>query len=98
MIKSIYEYLDEILPSIEQPIVFELGLSIGMDTIKLVDLCNENLQFHGFEPNPVCIEHLRIHPENRTPLGCGSGVAEQRSVRYHRGRQVVRLWKCADDV
>jgi len=84
MIKSIYEYLDEILPSIDQPIVFELGLSIGMDTIKIVDLCNENLQFHGFEPNPVCIDYLKKNGIDKliTLVEAAVGKEEGKTILY----------------
>lgn len=50
--KTLGGYLTEILHSSTNPIIFELGVHWGEDTLRLMNLCKSKPIYHGFEPDP----------------------------------------------
>lgn len=50
--KDIYEWINELLKDIPNPIIFEIGASTGVDTKKLASIKNSTI--YAFEPDPRC--------------------------------------------
>jgi len=49
---NIYEWIDELLASVDNPVIFEIGANTGSDTVKLAAI--EGATVHAFEPEPRC--------------------------------------------
>jgi FkbM family methyltransferase len=47
---NIYEFIKEKISPINSPIIFELGVNLGQDTVKIFELC-KNPQYYAFEPD-----------------------------------------------
>lgn len=59
MKKGIYKYLQEILPLIKTPIIFELGVHWAEDTRRIMSLCQSDPIYYGFEPDKRNIKRIK---------------------------------------
>lgn len=50
---DINEYLKDILPNIKKPIIFEIGAKDFQSGKAILNLCNKDFIYYGFEPNPI---------------------------------------------
>lgn len=50
--KTIYEYIDDLLAGNASPVIFEIGANTGSDTVKLASIPGSVV--HAFEPEPRC--------------------------------------------
>ena len=48
---SIYNHIMSFLQTIENPIVFELGVHWAEDTTRIINWCKTKPEYHGFEPD-----------------------------------------------
>lgn len=59
MTHKVYEeFLNEFLPTLNGPTIFELGLHRGEDTKEIFGLCSSP-KYHGFEPDPRNISEFK---------------------------------------
>jgi FkbM family methyltransferase len=64
---SIYEYLSRLLPSINNPVIFEVGAYTGDDTIRIMSLCKDPI-YYAFEPDPRNTVRYKTNQINNVSL------------------------------
>lgn len=49
--ESIYNYIEQIIPYLEYPMIFEIGAHDGGDTIRILKYCKTNPRYFAIEPD-----------------------------------------------